>query len=63
MQLNQKYLNQKQVAEVLGVKIETLNHWRAVKRYKIPYTKVGRIILYPEAEFYKWLELASHHIS
>ena len=56
MQQNKNYLNQKEVADILGVKVKTLNHWRAVKRHKIPFIKMGRVILYPEQSFYAWLE-------
>jgi excisionase family DNA binding protein len=35
-----------QVAEYLGVSIETLNVWRCTKRYNLPYVKAGRIVRY-----------------
>jgi excisionase family DNA binding protein len=57
MEQNKKYLNQQEVADILGVKVKTLNHWRAVKRHNIPFIKMGRIILYPTALFYQWLEI------
>lgn len=49
------FLNQKEVSAILGVKVITLNHWRCIKRYNIPYIKIGRVILYPEQEFKVWL--------
>ena len=49
------YLNQKDIAKILNIKVSTLNHWRCVKRYEIPYIKLGRVIVYPESEFIKWL--------
>ncbi len=62
MSQSKKYLTQKQVADILGVKVTSLNHWRAVQRYNIPYIKKGRIILYPETEFYNWLESDSYNM-
>jgi excisionase family DNA binding protein len=35
-----------QVAEVLGVSVETLNIWRSTKRYNLPYVKAGRPVRY-----------------
>lgn len=49
------YLSQKDVAKILNIKVSTLNHWRCVKRYEIPYIKLGRVIMYPESEFAIWL--------
>jgi len=35
-----------QVAEYLGIEVETLNVWRCTKRYNLPYTKIGRLVRY-----------------
>ncbi len=35
-----------QVARELGVSIQTLAVWRCMKRYRLPYVKVGRLIRY-----------------
>lgn len=35
-----------QVAEILGISVETLNVWRATKRYKLAYTKIGHLVRY-----------------
>ena len=53
-----KYLTQKQVSEILNVKISTLNHHRCTrnKNFDMPYVKVGRVILFPEEKFYEWLQ-------
>lgn len=45
-QVIQRLLNPNEVAEILGVKIETLNYWRCTKRYDLPYVKVGRLAKY-----------------
>jgi len=39
-------VNDKQAAEVLGVKASTLGHWRSVGRYDLQYMKVGRLVRY-----------------
>ena len=54
-----KYLNQKQIAEILGIKSSTISHHRCVKKKSwetLPYIKIGGVILYPEEDFFKWLE-------
>jgi excisionase family DNA binding protein len=35
-----------QVAECLGISVETLNVWRCTKRYNLPYVKAGRLVRY-----------------
>ena len=35
-----------QVADYLGVSVETLNVWRCTKRYNLPYIKAGRLVRY-----------------
>jgi excisionase family DNA binding protein len=39
-------LTPQQASEVLQVSPETLNVWRATRRYKLPYVKVGRSVRY-----------------
>ncbi|MBD5398807.1 helix-turn-helix domain-containing protein [bacterium] len=54
-----QYLTQKEVAEILGIKLSTLNHHRCIKAKgweDLPYIKIGKIILYPEDKFYEWLK-------
>jgi hypothetical protein len=51
-----KYLSQQEVANILKVKVKTLNQWRFNQKRKIPCTKIGRIILYPEDLFFAWLQ-------
>ena len=57
------FLNQKDVANMLNVKVSTLNHWRCVKRYDIPHVKLGRVILYPEKAFKEWLSGYTHNLN
>lgn len=44
--LSTRLLTPCQVAEHLGVSVETLNVWRATKRYDLPYVKAGRLVRY-----------------
>jgi predicted DNA-binding transcriptional regulator AlpA len=41
-----KLLTPQQVSNILGISVETLNVWRATKRYKLPYTKIGHLVRY-----------------
>jgi len=43
---HEKLLTPKQVSEILGVSVETLNIWRATKRYPLAYVKSGRLVRY-----------------
>lgn len=53
---NQKYFNQKDVAGILGVKVATLNSWRCSGKYNPPEVRMGKTILFPKDQFFKWLE-------
>jgi excisionase family DNA binding protein len=41
-----RLLTPKQAAEFLGVTEGTLATWRCVQRYRLPYIKVGRRVMY-----------------
>jgi excisionase family DNA binding protein len=43
---NLKLLTPSEVAKILGLSVETLNVWRATKRYPLPYVKSGRLVRY-----------------
>ena len=45
-QLKMQILTAEQAAEVLGVKVGTLEKWRRTKRHNLPYSKVGHTIRY-----------------
>lgn len=49
MNKEQKLLTPTEVAQMLGVNSETLNVWRATKRYNLPYVKVGRLVRYTQS--------------
>ncbi len=48
-------LTTEEAAAYLGVKPRSLEVWRCVKRYGIPYVKVGRLIKYRQSELDAWL--------
>ena len=48
--------NNDQAAAYLGVTPRTLEVWRAVKRYHIPYIKVGRLVKYRKSDLDAFLE-------
>lgn len=39
-------VDEKVAAEILGVTAGTLSVWRCVRRYPLPYTKIGRAVRY-----------------
>ena len=42
----QKLLTPRDVADRLGIKIQTLAAWRTSQRYPLPYVKIGRLVRY-----------------
>ncbi len=61
VQLRDPLLYEQQVADILGVKKETLTVWRAVRRYPLRYTKVGRFVRYRLSDVEAFLEARSHN--
>lgn len=51
----ERLLNEIQVAEMIDVKPQTLQSWRATGRYGLPYIRVGRLIRYRLADVEAWL--------
>lgn len=51
-----KLMTPKQVSACLGVGVETLNAWRALRRYDLPYVKVGRLVRYREEDVMQFIE-------
>lgn len=56
-----RLLTPNEAAKFLGVSAGTLAVWRCVARYSLPYVKVGRKILYEEADLLTWLESRKVH--
>ncbi len=48
-------LTEKEAAQYLGVKTNTLAVWRCTRRYNIPYYKVGHIVRYKPEDLELWL--------
>ena len=49
-------LKPKDVADMLGVSVETLNTWRATNRYQLPYVKAGRLVRYKLSDVQAFIE-------
>ena len=54
-------LNNREAADFIGVQPHTLETWRTVKRYAIPYTKVGGKVYYFAEDLLAWLESRRVH--
>lgn len=51
-----KLLTRKQVADLLGIKVATLEVWASTGRYSLPYVKVGRLARYRECDVEELIE-------
>ncbi len=51
-----KLLKPAEVADILGVDVETLNVWRCTRRYDLPYVKTGRLVRYRPADVAAFIE-------
>ena len=56
----QKLLTPEQAAEILGMHVNTLNVWRATKRYNLPYIKSGRLVRYRMSDVAAFIESRLH---
>lgn len=45
-----------EAAKLIRAEPGTLEVWRTTKRYKLPYVKVGRKVLYRRSDLLKFLE-------
>lgn len=50
-----RFLTTEAAAVYIGVKPQTLAAWRCLKRYPIPFTRVGRLVRYKVADLDRWL--------
>lgn len=57
---NLKLLTPHEVADILCVSVETLNVWRATKRYPLPYVKSGRLVRYRAQDVEAFIESRLH---
>ena len=51
-----RLLTPPEVSEILGVNVETLNIWRATKRYPLPFVKAGRLVRYRQQDVAAFIE-------
>lgn len=52
---SRELLDENQAATLLNLKRGTLAVWRSTGRYKLPFIKVGRRVLYRRADIEEWL--------
>ena len=50
-----KLYNEREAANLIGLRPATLQRWRAERRH-ISFTKIGGRVMYPEAELQKFIE-------
>ncbi len=50
-----QWLDPEQAAQAIGSKSSTLSVWRCTKRVKIPYTKIGRKVVYKAGDLKKFM--------
>ncbi len=53
---NSDLLTRKEAAHYLGVTEQTLAVWASVKRYNLPYSKIGRLVKYKKAHLDAFIE-------
>ena len=51
-----RLLTTNEAAQILGVKPQTLAYWRCVKRYALPYVKVGKNCRYKRSDIEAFIE-------
>ncbi|MDR2778216.1 MAG: helix-turn-helix domain-containing protein [Rickettsiales bacterium] len=49
-------LKVEELSSILGIKKSTLNKWRCLKTYNLPYIKVGRLVRYNLEAVEAWIE-------
>ncbi|MCK4869669.1 MAG: helix-turn-helix domain-containing protein [Gammaproteobacteria bacterium] len=52
----QALLTPVEVANLLGIKIETLQIWRCTRRYNIPYVKIGGRVRYKSSDLEDFIQ-------
>jgi len=56
LQFNDKLLNRREAAELLGTTEGTLAVWTCNKRYNLPVVKVGRLVKYKLSDLITFIE-------
>ena len=57
---NNALISSKEAAALLGISPATLAVWRCVKRYPLPYIKVGRLVKYRREDLDRFLDSRRH---
>lgn len=52
----ERFLTPEEVAEWLDTSVQTLATWRCVKRYPLPFVRLGRLIRYRESDVLAFCE-------
>lgn len=55
-----KLLTPREVADLLGVSVATLELWRCTRRYSLPWVKVGRCVRYEPVDVRAFLDSRTH---
>ncbi len=56
LQFNDKLLNRREAAELLGTTEGTLAVWTCNKRYNLPVVKVGRLVKYKLSDLITFID-------
>lgn len=51
-----RLLTTAEAAQILNIKPKTLTYWRCVKRYTLPYVKVGKSCRYKPSDIQAFIE-------
>jgi hypothetical protein len=54
--LPSELVDEKRAAQILGITPGTLGVWRCVRRYKLPYVKIGRAVRYRVEDLERFIE-------
>lgn len=52
-----------EVADMLGVTVETLSVWRSTRRYALSWTKIGRLVRYRRDAVESFISDRSVHVT
>lgn len=49
-------LTTEETAQLINVKKSTLDTWRCLGRYSLPFVRIGRLVRYRREDVLKWLD-------
>jgi predicted site-specific integrase-resolvase len=56
MTASKALLDEDEVAEMIGVRPQTLAVWRCTGKYDLPFVRVGRLVRYQIQDVLEWLQ-------